>query len=288
MHFPDTFFPDVVELAKPDGTCLSLRVQLTRKGEALTQDVATAIEEGDELRRTLPNGMKERYRITGVHFQSAAGGLPALYTCRVQKATPETVRGTDLAKKADPSAPRAGENKMSNTEQNAVFVVHGRDGQTRDALYSWLRTLGAKVLTWEDAEALKPGVQSNFEIVEQAISVATAVIVLFTPDETVRLRPELDGDDAERYQPRANVLFEAGWAFGAHRSKTIVVEVGMTHHVSDIDGFNNVRMFDAASLNKLATRLETIGCKLNRNDASWMDPSRYPQLFPAKGAARTP
>lgn len=168
-----------------------------------------------------------------------------------------------------------------NAVSNSVFVVFGHDEDAKEALYSFLRTVELKVITWAHAVEMGSGSQSTHEIVRNGIDSATAVIILFTPDEIAQRRPDLSGDPSLRHQPRPNVLFEAGWAFGAHRNKAIVVEVGMTHSVSDIDGINNVRMKDASSLNDLASRLEKAGCSVCRTDSNWNSVTRYPALFRA-------
>lgn len=250
-------------LVKADGSTIQLVVQFSR-GSAMTFDVATAIEPGDIFVRRLPNGAVERFEVVDPGYHPKFGSIAANYQCKIQRVTSEM-------------PPR---NSREGTATSGVFVVHGRDEAVREDIYKFLRVVGLKVITWGDAVGLGKGSQTNAQIVRQGIESAQAVIVLFTPDEIAGLRPDLDDTGGRRRrQPRPNVLFEAGWAFGAHQAKTIVVEVGMTHHVSDIDGFNNVRMRDAASLNDLAARLETVGLEVNRNDPSWVDPTKYPALF---------
>lgn len=163
--------------------------------------------------------------------------------------------------------------------RKTVFVVFGRDEGARDDLYSFIRAVGLSAMTWEHAVSLATGSRSTHQIVRVGIESADVVIVLFTPDEIAELRPELGGDGSRRIQPRPNVLLEAGWAFGAYASKTIIVEAGMVHDVSDLGGVNTVRMRDAASLNALASRLEALGCAIDRKDAEWSNVTQYPRLF---------
>lgn len=179
----------------------------------------------------------------------------------------------------DNSASHDGGNVVNvvNVVKNSVFVVFGHDEAAKEALHTFLRTLGINVITFDHARG--SGSESNHEIVRNGIDSATAVIILFTPDEIAQRRPDLPGSPSPRHQPRPNVLFEAGWAFGAHKNKAIVVEVGMTHSVSDIDGINSVRMRDASSLNDLASRLERAGCSVDRTDSTWNSVARYPALF---------
>ena len=70
------------------------------------------------------------------------------------------------------------------------------------------------------------------EVLDSAFNNAQAVIVLLTPDDQVRLLPELchpEEDTIEKeyhLQSRPNVLFEAGMAFGRNVDRTLLIEVG--------------------------------------------------------------
>jgi predicted nucleotide-binding protein len=67
------------------------------------------------------------------------------------------------------------------------------------------------------------------EALEAAIKDVSAVVVLITPDDIVRLKTQFlsknDGDDERKPlgQARPNVLFESGMAFARHPEKTIFV-----------------------------------------------------------------
>jgi predicted nucleotide-binding protein len=105
------------------------------------------------------------------------------------------------------------------------------------------------------------------DILDNTMAKVQAVVVLFSPDDLAKLRPELltrkDGASERqlRGQPRPNVLFEAGLALGRHPDKTILVEVGRLRKFSDIAGRHVVRLSnDYAKRNDLANRLEKLGC----------------------------
>jgi Predicted nucleotide-binding protein containing TIR-like domain len=57
-------------------------------------------------------------------------------------------------------------------------------------------------------------------VLDKAMAIVQAVVVLFTPDDLAQLRTDLldasDGSHERKLsgQPRANVLFEAGWPLG--------------------------------------------------------------------------
>ncbi len=71
-----------------------------------------------------------------------------------------------------------------------VFVVHGRDDKARDAMFTFLRSIGLLPIEWSQAVAMT-GKTSPYigEVLETAFRQAQAVIVLMTPDDEARLRP---------------------------------------------------------------------------------------------------
>ena len=68
-------------------------------------------------------------------------------------------------------------------------------------------------------------------------------MILLSPDEEAKIRPKFvsqtdkkKGQHLKGFQPRPNVMFEAGLALGAHSDKTILVQVGTVRDISDIAG----------------------------------------------------
>lgn len=163
-----------------------------------------------------------------------------------------------------------------------VFVVHGRDVGVRDDMFGFLRSIGLSPLEWETAIGLT-GEASPYigDILVAAFSRAQAVVVLLTPDEVARLRPELvtdegDPDAEEGYQARPNVLFEAGMAMALHEDRTVLVTVGTTRPFSDIGGRMAVALTgDAASRNALASRLRNAGCAVDTTGTDWLTKGRF-------------
>ena len=102
-----------------------------------------------------------------------------------------------------------------------VFVVHGRDDTLAADRFAFLDAIGLQPIAWRDA-VRQTGKGSPYvgEILEGAFATAQAVVVLLSPDDEVRLAPSLVREDDQaierevRLQPRPNVLFEAGMAFG--------------------------------------------------------------------------
>ncbi len=164
------------------------------------------------------------------------------------------------------------------TDPRKVFVVHGRNRQARDALFSFLRSLGLSPLEWEQAvRHTGSGAPHVGEIVRQALEEVQAVVVLLTGDDEARLRgPLLEANDPAherelRLQPRPNVLFESGMAFATHRERTILVQIGEIRPFSDIAG-RHVLRFDGSAEDRraLAGRLQTAGCAVDLSGNDWL------------------
>lgn len=159
-----------------------------------------------------------------------------------------------------------------------VFVVHGRDEKIRKAMFGFLRALGLTPLEWQ--HALKAtGTASPYvgEVLDKAFKDAAAVVVLLTPDDVARLKEEFlkkTDKDHERNltgQPRPNVLFEAGMAFGHQPKGTVLVQVGEMREISDVLGRHVVHLSNSTQTRaELANKLETAGCTVDRTGTDWM------------------
>lgn len=185
-----------------------------------------------------------------------------------------------------PSGPAGESESPTPDDPSAVFVVHGRDSQARDAVFEFLRALGLHPLDWEDDLVAETGQGSPFigQVLDAAFSRAQAVVVVMTPDDTVMLHPDLvspgeqDFETTPQCQPRPNVLFEAGMAFGHCPSRTILVEIGSLRPVTDLGGRHTVRLGNEQTLRALARRLEAAGCQVDRDGEDWLDTSRFSAL----------
>lgn len=175
---------------------------------------------------------------------------------------------------------------IAGPDPRAVFVVHGRDLVTKNAMCQFLESLGLHPLDWDEMVRLtKKGTPYTGDVIEHGFSLAQAFVVLMTPDDEARLHNELheaEEPDHERNltcQPRPNVLFEAGMAFGAHGDRTIIVHVGKLRPISDLAGRNVVVLGPTkATLKTLADRLEAAGCPVERSGLDAFDPSRFGTL----------
>jgi predicted nucleotide-binding protein len=110
------------------------------------------------------------------------------------------------------------------------------------------------------------------EVLDHGFARAQACVVLFTGDESVRLRPELADpgeEEAVELQPRPNVLFEAGMAIAHYPERTLIVKIGATRGLSDLAGRHYIQLDDSeTSRRAFAQELETIGCAV-RMDGNW-------------------
>ena len=166
--------------------------------------------------------------------------------------------------------------KPSEASAN-VFVVHGRDTQTRDDMFQFLRAIGLHPIEWSEAIQLTGKSSPQvWEILERAFSEAHAILVLFTPDDEAHLRESLRSEHELTYetrlsgQARPNVLFEAGMAMGKSEDRTVLVELGVLRPFSDIAGRHTVRLDNSPQRRQeLAQRLRAAGCPVNLEGTDW-------------------
>jgi predicted nucleotide-binding protein len=177
---------------------------------------------------------------------------------------------------------RASSSRLSAPEKaddpRAVMVVHGRDAPARKAMFDWLRAVGLRPREWSQlVKASNTASPFIGEVLESAFRQAQAVVVLFTPDEHVRLRASVAKNASGwRLQARPNVLFEAGMAFATHPTRTVLVVLGDQDIPTDLAGRNYVRLESAGQLRDLAQRLEQAGCPVDITGDDWLDIDRFP------------
>jgi len=168
--------------------------------------------------------------------------------------------------------------KPSKKNVDSVFVVHGRDVKARKELSAFLRSLHVDVIEWNKALALtKKGSPYIGEVIDAGFEHAQAIVVLLTPDDEARLRNDLYRSSDPTFekrltgQPRQNVLFEAGMAFGKYKETTILVQVGKVRAMSDVSGVHIVHLTGtASSRQQLIGKLKTTGVKLDDTGEDWL------------------
>jgi hypothetical protein len=149
-------------------------------------------------------------------------------------------------------------------------------------MFEFLRSIGLNPIEWSRARALTNETSPYIgTVLDAAFNAAQAVVVLFTPDEIVSLRPEYaesmsDPDLSPATQSRPNVLFEAGMAMGRDADRTILVELGRTRGLSDLTGRHVVRIGNAPNQRQeLAERLRTAGCDVDLSGSDWYQSGRF-------------
>jgi predicted nucleotide-binding protein len=185
------------------------------------------------------------------------------------------------AKERSPS-PRTGGNAQVVAAQPSprrVFVVHGRNLEARDAMFTFLQSDDLDPIEWSEAVSFT-GEGSPFigQVLDRAFSEAKAVVVLITGDDLARLDPRFLTDNDADYektltpQARPNVLFEAGMAFGRYPERTILVSLGRSRAFSDVAGRAEVRVSNRAEDRQaLVARLKTAGCDVKtENRTRWL------------------
>lgn len=164
-------------------------------------------------------------------------------------------------------------------DKRTVLVVYGRNERARKALFDMLRAIGLSPMEFSTLVAkTKKGSPHISDALDAAFVAAQAVVVLFTPDDEAMLKKEFQKHDdppTERRltgQPRPNVLFEAGMAFGRIPDKTIVVHVGKIRPFSDVLGRHYIKLTsDEKPKRELARRLKTAGCAVETEGDDWLD-----------------
>jgi len=148
----------------------------------------------------------------------------------------------------------------------SVFVVHGRDTRPVEVVEQFLVYVGLRMMSWSEAREHTGVPQpTTYDIVRAGMTSAAAIVVIFSPDDEARLRPEFWEDGREERpsgQPRQNVLLEAGMAFASAPERTIFVQSATTRPISDISGFNWVKLDGTwGSREDFVKRLQTAGAR---------------------------
>lgn len=162
-------------------------------------------------------------------------------------------------------------------KEKKVFVIHGRDERLRAGSFAFLRALHLEPLEWNTVMGLTGKAAPYIgEVLDAAFKNAQAVVVLLSPDDEVRLRPDLlrsDDPPSEKAvtgQARPNVLFESGMSLASHPNETVLVQIGHVKQFSDVTGRHFVKMDNSvAKRQELALKLKTAGCSVNMEGTDW-------------------
>lgn len=225
---------------------------------------------------------------------SASGMSPAFRRGRPESTDLYESLDKDLVPAANPapirqfkrpgtSAPAMPQETSAPESNRHVFVVRGRDAKAYAALEALLLALDLRIVTWDDAvRECGVGTPSTISIVRSGMRLAHAVVVLMTPDDEGRVKPEFSQpqDDPREArltgQARQNVVFEAGWAMAVDPDHVVIVRVGEVRALSDIDGLNYVNLTDDISSRKsLIGRLKNCGLAVEDGGEGWRNAGSF-------------
>ena len=160
-----------------------------------------------------------------------------------------------------------------------VFLVHGRNAAAETAMREFLYALDLDVMGWTDAANEARGKVNRqpytLEIVTAGLQAARAVVVLFTPDDLVRLDPRVSPSRETDLtgQARPNVILEAGMILGMAEHKALFVRIGNQRSISDIDGINFVNISNSVDRREdLVSRLRVgLGLPVTHRVQRWLN-----------------
>lgn len=184
--------------------------------------------------------------------------------------------GTDLGELTEPKLRRVTV-PSGPGDGRSVFLVQGRDADMASAMTQFLRALDLKVIEWEQA-VQQTGEPNPYigDVIAAGLEAADAIVVLATPDDFVRLDPNLatDPEDAEvleMRQPRQNVIYEAGMAMALAPTRTLIIATPGTTILSDISGRHLAFLDNSAEARKrIVGRLQTTGLAVDDSGPGWL------------------
>jgi predicted nucleotide-binding protein len=140
-----------------------------------------------------------------------------------------------------------------------VFVVHGHDGEPREAVARFLERLGLGAVILHERPNKGRTIITKFR--EEATGVGFAV-VLMTPDDVGKAEKAAD----LRARARQNVVFELGFFIGALGPDRVAALVkGDIERPSDFDGVVYISLDDADWQMRLGRELQAAGYPIDWN-----------------------
>ena len=182
-----------------------------------------------------------------------------------------------IASPASPLPKESAKPAVKATKTNTLFVVHGRDKRLNEDMFGLLRALGLNPIEWSKAVAKTRGNNPDVDkIIAGQMKAVQGIVVMISPDEQAKLKakfadPAIPSEKTLQDQARPNVLFEAGWAFGAYPDKTLLVRVGNTRPISDLGGKHIMKLSNSgASRKEFAQRLKKMKFRVDTEGTSWL------------------
>ena len=146
---------------------------------------------------------------------------------------------------------------------NNIFIVHGRDDATKDAVTLLVRDLGFQEIILDRQPNSGLTIIEKFE---QHASNAGFAIALLTPDDVGALKEEADKE--LKLRARQNVILELGYFMGKlGRERVCLLLKGNLENPSDLDGVLYVPMGDEPQVWRynLAKEMKSAGLPVDMN-----------------------
>ena len=196
------------------------------------------------------------------------------------------VQKADLVTDAARPTVDAAERSLNEDRKRNVFVVYGRDEEARRAIFEFLRALDLRPLQWESVVSeTRSAAPSLSDAVRIGLAVCTAVVVLMTAEDIVRLHPDLHDEQespaefADSMQARPNVLLELGMALALKPDQTLILFLGQQRPVTDLGGKNYIQVQAGSGWrSKVAGRLGQAGCPVDLSGQDWRDAGNFDRL----------
>jgi predicted nucleotide-binding protein len=160
----------------------------------------------------------------------------------------------------------------------SAFIIHGRETQLKDALKAFLISLGIEPVDFDAVRARLAGAVTVDRVVQEGMHRTDFVIALFDPEDYSSLAPRFRGavptPDDVRWQPRPNVIFEAGIAFGQNPSRILIVRTCALPPFSDLSGVHFIGLTNDRSgretlKNTILATLTKVGCSVPAHGNGW-------------------
>jgi predicted nucleotide-binding protein len=202
-------------------------------------------------------------------------GITAAGRAALEEHQAQAKRGPSSSGPSD-TASRAPQPSTIEPDPKKVWVVYGRNDKLRKDFFSFLRALHLEPIEFS-ARLTGKGTPYIGQILDALSKSARAAVVLFSPEDEARLKAKFRKPNDPLHekkltsQPRQNVLFETGLAFGRFGDdRTILVRVGELRPFSDLFGRYEVLLGnDPETRQDLVHRLQNAGCDVSDEGSDW-------------------
>lgn len=149
---------------------------------------------------------------------------------------------------------------------NLLLLITGAG--MSEQLHLFLKSLGLTAIDWDqDVQLSGNPAGVPWKDARQAMLGGVPTLVVFTPDERVG---DSEGSDGAM-QPRADVLFDAGYALGSDPDGTVFVRIGDCRLPDDDIERRSLALDDGEqSRSKLIARLQQAGLKIDTAKRDWV------------------